>query len=90
MTNNAKSYTFIGGSISDGPGGPLTLNKQGSSTLLLQESGDSFTGGINAGGGTLIIDNDSSGINGGATIAGGGTIQVGINDTAGVLLPPGQ
>ncbi len=85
VTNAAKSYTFTGGSISDSSSGPLTLNKQGSGTLLLQESGDTFTGGINVGGGTLIIDNDSSGINGGATVASGGTIQVGINDTAGVL-----
>ena len=85
VSNNIKSYTFTGGSIGDGVVAGLALNKQGSGTLLLQESGDSFTGGINVSNGTVIIDNDSSTINGGATISVGATIQVGVNDTTGVL-----
>lgn len=85
VTNNILSYAFTGGSLSDSPNGPVTLNKQGSATLTLQESGDSFTGGMIVGGGTLIIDNDSSSVQGGATIGAGGTVQVGNNDTTGVL-----
>ena len=84
VSNNVLPYTFIGGgAISDGSSS-LTLNKQGTGTLLLQENGDNFSGGINVSGGTVIIDNNSSGING-ATIGAGATIQLGTNDTAGVL-----
>ncbi len=82
VSNNAHTYIFNGGgSIS----GPVALTKQGSGTLLLQETGDSFTGGINASAGTVIIDTDSSGVTGGATISSGATLQLGTNDTAGVL-----
>ena len=89
VSNNVLSYVFTGGNLSDSGTGPLSLNKQGSGTLLLQESGDNFTGSINANGGTLIIDNDSSGIQGGASIGASGTIQVGTNDTATANLPSG-
>jgi fibronectin-binding autotransporter adhesin len=85
VSNNAKTYTFTGGGIMDSPLGALTLNKRGSGTLLLQEGGDIFTGGINASAGTVIIDTDASGITGGATIASGATVQLGTNDTLGVL-----
>jgi autotransporter-associated beta strand protein len=85
VSNNTKSYTFINGSILDNVVGGLALNKRGSGTLLLQESGDSFTGGINVSGGAVIVDSDISGITGGATIGGGALMQVGTNDTAGVL-----
>ncbi len=85
VSNITKTYTFTGNGISDSSFGPLTLNKRGSGTLLLQESGDNFTGGINASAGTVIIDNDSSFITGGATIAAGATMQIGTNDTFGVL-----
>jgi autotransporter-associated beta strand protein len=82
VSNNVKSYTFTGGNIGDGTGA-LTLNKQGTGTLLLQESGDHFSGGIAVNNGMVIIDNDSSGIQGGATIAASGTLQEGNNDGSG-------
>ena len=88
VSNNLLSYTFTGGSLSDGSGS-LSLTKQGSGTLLLQESGDNFTGNINANGGMVIIDNNSGGISGGANIGASGTIQVGTNDTASITLPTG-
>ena len=89
VSNNAKAYVFTGGYLSDGSAGSLSLVKQGTGTLLLQESGDNFTGGIKASGGTVIIDNDSSQITGGANIGAGGTIQMGTNDTLTVNLPSG-
>jgi len=88
VSNNVLPYVFTGGSLSDGSGS-LSLTKQGSGTLLLQESSDNFSGAINANGGTVIIDNNSSGITGGANIGANGTLQVGTNDTAGVSLPSG-
>jgi autotransporter-associated beta strand protein len=84
VSNNTLLYTFSGGSIGDGAGS-LTLNKRGAGTLVLNESGDNFTGGIAAGGGTLLIDNDSSGITGGLTIGDGATVQVGNNGASGIL-----
>ena len=84
VSNNTLAYTFIGNHLADGSSS-LTLTKQGTGTLLLQESGDSFSGNIAANGGTVIIDNDSSTITGGTVIGGSGTVQVGTNDTAGVL-----
>ena len=88
VSNNARAYTFNGGSsISDGDGS-LTLNKKGSGTLTLQESGDNFTGGINVSGGTVVIDNNSGLITGGATIGAGTTLQLGLNDS-GATLPAG-
>jgi fibronectin-binding autotransporter adhesin len=84
VNNNAETYTFTGGSLSDGSG-PLSLNKQGSGTLVLQESGDNFSGGINASAGTVVVDNNSSGITGGAIIASGATLQLGNNDPGDVL-----
>jgi autotransporter-associated beta strand protein len=87
VSNNALPYTFTGNNLADGTTS-LTLTKKGTGTLLLQESGDSFSGGINVSGGTVIVDNNSSGINGGVTIGAGGTIQEGQNDT-GTALPSG-
>lgn len=89
VSNNAVTYAFTGGSLSDPSTGPLTLVKQGTGTLLLQESGDNFSGGIQDSAGTVIIDNDSSSIQGGANIGVNGTIQMGTNDTATVNLPSG-
>ena len=84
ISNNALPYTFGGNNIADGISS-LTMYKQGPGTLLLQESGDTFSGGINVSGGTVIIDTDTSGTPGGATIGASGTVLLGNNDTAGVL-----
>ena len=84
VSNNALLYTFTGGSLADGIPG-MALNKKGTGTLVLQESGDGFTGGINVSGGTVIVDNDSSAITGGTTIGAGATVLLGNNDTTGVL-----
>ena len=43
VSNNTLAYTFIGNHLADGSSS-LTLTKQGTGTLLLQESGDSFSG----------------------------------------------
>ncbi len=85
VSNNTQSYTFQGGSILDNASGGMPLNKLGSGTLILQELGDSFTGGISVGAGTVIVDNDSSSIQGGATVAPGALLQLGANDTFGVF-----
>ena len=82
VSNSSANYVFTGaGSLSGG----MTLIKSGSGTLTLAESGtDNFTGGLAVNNGTLILDNASGAISGGATIN-GGTVQVGNNDTTGVL-----
>ena len=76
------NYTLGGtGAIS----GTTGLNKQGSATVVLAESGgDNYSGGITMGSGTLIIDNDSSKVSGGTTIN-YGLLQVGNNDTNGYM-----
>ncbi len=89
VSNNATSYTFTGGNLGNYSPGILTLDKLGSGKLTLQESGDNFSGGVNVSGGTLIVDNNSSGINGGTTIAPGATAQLGNNDN-GDQLPDGN
>ena len=82
VSNNALAYTFSGGG---GIGGAISLVKQGAGSLLLTESGDTFTGGIGVSNGIVVIDNTSSGITGGTTIASGAIVQLGNNDTSGVL-----
>jgi fibronectin-binding autotransporter adhesin len=84
VSNNVLPYTFTGFLLANGSGS-LTLNKNGTGTLLLQEEDDSFSGGINVIHGTVIVDNNSGGINGGATIGAGGTLQLGNNDVNDVL-----
>lgn len=80
--NNSLSYTVAGIGKISGSGG---LNKQGSGTVVLTETGgDSYSGGIAESGGTLVIDNDNRGVTGGATIN-YGLLQVGNNDTNGYL-----
>ncbi|MEI8042471.1 MAG: autotransporter-associated beta strand repeat-containing protein [Verrucomicrobiota bacterium] len=83
VTNNVLNYRFTGvGSI----GGMAGLNKQGSASLTLAETGgDSFSGGIVVGGGTVILDDANCAISGGAYIANGATLQVGNNDGNGNL-----
>ena len=80
--NTAKNYLF------SGPGkltGATGISMTGGGTLTLRESGgDTYSGGITVNSGTVIVDNDSSGVAGGTTIN-AGTVQVGNNDAAGVL-----
>ncbi len=78
VSNNLLSYTFTGGSLSDGSGS-LSLTKQGSGMpCCFRRAATNFTGNsINANGGMVIIDNNSGGISGGANIGASGTIQVG-------------
>ena len=82
VTNNVLNYTFAG---TDSIGGLVSLNKSGSASLMLSESGDSFSGGITVNGGMVILDEAASTISGGLTIASGATVQIGNNDTNGVL-----
>ncbi len=83
VTNNVLNYTFNGvGSLT----GPVGLNKQGSASLALAETGgDNFSGGIVVGGGTVILDDANGAISGGAGITNGATLQIGNNDTNGAL-----
>ncbi len=83
VTNNTLNYTFTGSGL-----GGLTgfgLVKWGQASLTLSESGDNFGGGITVNGGTLTLDNTSSAITGGLTIASGATVQIGNNDVKGNL-----
>ena len=83
INNSVLNYTFTGiGRIS----GPVALNKDGSASLTLAETGgDNFSLGIAANAGTIILDNTNSTISGGLVIAGGATVQIGSNDGNGAL-----
>ena len=83
ITNNTLAYTFSGsGSISGATG----LEKDGSASATLSETGgDNFTGGVTVNGGTLVLDNANSAIGGDLTIAGGATVQIGNGDANGNL-----
>jgi hypothetical protein len=83
VTNNVLNYTFSGsGNIS----GLTSLIKNGTASLTLAETGgDNFSGGISANGGTLVLDDSSSSISGGMTIASGATVQIGNNDANGAV-----
>jgi autotransporter-associated beta strand protein len=85
VSNNTKSYIFTNSGIGDSILGGLTLNKFGTGSLLLQENNDSFTGGINVNAGSVILDQLSSSVQGGAIVSPGALLQLGNNDTAGVL-----
>lgn len=82
VTNNVLNYLFAG---TNRIGGLVSLNKTGAASLWLSESGDNFSGGIAINGGTIILDEASSAISGGLTIANGATVQVGNNDANGSL-----
>jgi len=83
ITNNVLNYTFTGaGSLN----GVVGLNKQGSATLTLAETGgDNFSGGVLVGGGTLVLDDANCAISGGANISNTASLQIGNNDTKGAL-----
>jgi autotransporter-associated beta strand protein len=55
FSNNGVGYTFNGGSI----GGTGSLNKLGSGTVTLNNT-NTFTGGVNLGGGTLAISSGNA------------------------------
>lgn len=83
FNNNTLNYTFSGvGSIN----GAVGLVKNDAASVTLSESGgDSFSGGIDVTGGTLVLDDANSTITGGLTISSGTTVQIGNNDSAGAL-----
>lgn len=83
VTNNVLNYNFTGvGSIT----GVVGLNKQGTATLTLAETGgDSFSGGVVVGGGKVILDDANCAISGGVGITNTATLQIGNNDTNGTL-----
>ena len=83
QSNNILNYTFSGsGSIT----GPATLIMDGNANVTLAETGgDSFSGGITANAGTIVLDDPNSAISGGLMIASGATVQIGNNDTNGAL-----
>jgi autotransporter-associated beta strand protein len=87
FNNSSSNYAFSGnGSLTVTNG--LTKNLAG--TVLLSETGgDNFSGGISVSNGTLILDNVVSAVSGDASIAPGATLQLGLNDTNG-MLPPGN
>lgn len=82
VTNNLLNYTFAGTSSI---GGAVSLEKSGSASLTLAESGDSFTGGITVNSGAVILDEAASAISGGLIIANGAMAQIGNNDGNGGL-----
>jgi len=86
VNNSSGDYTFSGsGSLSGSAG----INKSGTSTLTLNETGgDDFSGGISVSQGTLVLDSANSTISGGLTISAGATAQIGNNDVNGNLLTP--
>ncbi len=82
VTNNVLNYVFSGTHAITGSAG---LNKSGSATLTLADTGgDSFTGGLTVSGGALVLDNAGSSIGGHVTIS-GGSLQLGNNDANGNL-----
>lgn len=81
VTNNILNYTFTGSGVT----GAVSLNKYGTASLILSESGDSFSDGISVNGGTVVLDQPSSSISGGLNIASGTTAQIGNNDANGML-----
>jgi autotransporter-associated beta strand protein len=82
VNNSSANYVFSGsGKLS----GTTSLNKSGTGTLTLAETGgDDFTGGIIVNGGTVILDNTNATMAGGLTII-SGTAQIGNNDANGTL-----
>lgn len=84
FTNNTLNYVISGtGSIS---GSSLDLNKNGTASLTLGESGgDNFGGGITINGGTVVLDDLNNTISGGLSIASGAVAQIGNNDSKGNL-----
>ena len=83
VSNNVLNYTLTGaGNIT----GIVRLNKQGSATLTLAETGgDNFSGGVVVGGGKVVLDDANAAILGGAGITNGATLQIGNNDMNGAL-----
>jgi autotransporter-associated beta strand protein len=91
ISNTVKNYTFTGpGSI----GGGSTLFKTNAGTATFAETGgDSFSGGIAMGGGTLVLSNANVNISGGMTVNNGtlvvqhsGTIAGGLTVNGGTVL----
>lgn len=84
VTNAALTYTFTGGNKITGSG---TLTKQGTGTLILDNSGaNDFTGGVVLGGGTLQVGNNDGGGNlpNTGVIQNNGTLVFARTDTVGV------
>jgi autotransporter-associated beta strand protein len=82
VSNNFLNYTFAG---TNSIGGPVGLVKSGSASLTLSESADSFSGGIQVNGGTLVLDDASSAITGGLTIGSSATVQIGNGNARGSM-----
>ncbi len=91
VSNTVKNYIFSGaGSI----GGPIALVKTNSGSAIFTETGgDSFSGGVSMGGGTLVLSNANVAISGGLTVNNGtlvlqhsGTIAGGLTVNSGSVL----
>jgi fibronectin-binding autotransporter adhesin len=86
VSNNVLNYTFLG---TNAIGGGIGLAKLGTGILTVSNTGGNFfSGGVNVGGGTVVLATDGL-IAGGATISNATTLQVGMNTGAG-LLPSGN
>jgi fibronectin-binding autotransporter adhesin len=81
VNNSVLNYTFSGSGVT----GSANLSKTGTANLTLTESGDNFSGGVSASGGTVVLDDASSTISGGLSIAANATVQIGNNDANGAL-----
>lgn len=82
VNNSTLNYSFNGTGALVGLGG---LTKQGSGSLVLNNSGSSsFSGGVNVAGGSLTFAQNNA-IAGGTTVAVGVTVQVGTNGNSGNL-----
>ncbi|HEY1787381.1 MAG TPA: autotransporter-associated beta strand repeat-containing protein [Verrucomicrobiae bacterium] len=83
FANTNVIYTISGsGAISELTG----VTNVGPGTVTLAETGgDDFSGGVNAEGGTLILDDANAAITGGTLISAGAVVQVGNNDGQGAL-----
>lgn len=80
--NSTTPYVFSGaGSLTGG----MTLVKSGSGSLTLAESGgDNFSGGMIVNDGLVVLDNANASASGNTTVN-AGTVQIGNNDTKGIL-----
>lgn len=83
VNNSASNYVFSGsGKLS----GVVALNKSGTASLTLNETGgDNFSAGITVNAGAVILDNANSAISGPVIIATNSMLQIGNNDANGNL-----
>ncbi|MCG8450233.1 MAG: autotransporter-associated beta strand repeat-containing protein, partial [Pirellulales bacterium] len=84
FTNTEDDYTVTGAGIKGATG----ISKTGAGTVIINNSGNAFSGGVDVDAGTLQVVHGFGGLTAGAiTIAPGATMQLGDGATGGNSLP---